>query len=425
MKNEPVTNVKSCVRLGFTLVELLMVIAIIGVMSGMFLVAYRGAQQEASTLKTRSTLQKISEILNARMDEYAAYPVALRTPAGSLLPSNVEPILSNGETVSALRERARLLLVRDLIRMEMPDHPDDIKWTDYWRGQKTPVVHLNDLRNSASESLNRPIPTGLRTRGAAGGQFYVKNALTGRARSLMNTIAIARNDGVHWDQFNANAELLYLIVADSELDGSNAIELFGPSEVGDTDDDGLHEFLDQLGQPIRWIRWPSGFASNARYYPDMLDPNLIDQSTGRMLIDSETYDRLGSDPGWNTAAPPGVGLAPLVISGGLDRAFGIRFREIDRYNNTPANPQTPIGNFAGRPSYSSAEAPWYSQFPTYGANDAFTDPWYPRGSGLSTTKQRMGEFLVPGDLPEPGYNLADPRHSLDNITNYDGTGVSL
>ncbi|MCY2984241.1 MAG: prepilin-type N-terminal cleavage/methylation domain-containing protein, partial [Planctomycetota bacterium] len=63
----------------FTLIELLVVISIIGFMSGMFIVAYRGASQEANSQKTRTTIQKISEVLNARMDEYVNFPIALRT----------------------------------------------------------------------------------------------------------------------------------------------------------------------------------------------------------------------------------------------------------------------------------------------------------------------------------------------------------
>ena len=67
---------------GFTLIELLVVISIIGFMSGLFIVAYQGAAQEANTLKTRSTIQKISEVLNSRMEEYNSYPLAIRTPLG-------------------------------------------------------------------------------------------------------------------------------------------------------------------------------------------------------------------------------------------------------------------------------------------------------------------------------------------------------
>ena len=130
-------NNRNVQKHGFTLIELLTVISLIALMSGMFLVAYRGAAQESSIQKTRSTLQKISEVLNARMDEYANYPMALRLTDGSSLPANVMSWNASQDTVAVLKERARLLAIRDIIRMEMPDHPDDIKYTSFWRGGRS------------------------------------------------------------------------------------------------------------------------------------------------------------------------------------------------------------------------------------------------------------------------------------------------
>ena len=44
----------------------------------------------------------------------------------------------------------------------------------------------------------------------------------------------------------------------------------------------------------------------------------------------------------------------------------------------------------------------------------------------------MGELLSPADPPETdvgtipsGFDVANPNHARDNITNYDGTGISL
>ena len=421
----------STARTGFTLVELLVVITIIGLMSGMFLVAFQGAAMESRVVKTRSTIQKISDVLTARMEEYVAYPIALRTPVGSLVPSAVDSG-SLDETVMTLRERARLLLLRDIIRMEMPDHPDDLKYTTFWQTQIG-----SNLATYLSSNLPRTIATGLISK-TNGAQFYAKNALPGRARSLMSALTVNGAPRPNWDETNANAELLYLIVADSELEGSSAIELFGAAEIADKDGDGLNEFIDAFGQPIRWIRWPAWYSNATRYYPDMLDPALIDQASGRLLINMETIDRLGSDPGWTkSGAEPGNGMAPLVVSSGRDRGFGIRFRDIDRYTPAPSAPP-PVGLFPTSPSsgsvssYSSAETPWNSQFPSYGNSSTFTDPWFPRGANGGSARLRMGELLSPADPPETdvgtipsGFDVANPNHARDNITNYDGTGISL
>lgn len=412
-------NTMKQARDGFTLVELLVVISIIGFMSGMFLVAYRGASQESNIQKTRSTVQKISEVLNARMDEYINYPIALRT-ATSALPPNVVSWDGSKETVSVLRERGRLLVLRDLIRMEMPDHPDDLKCTPFWL-TSLGIAQFNQLTQNPS-TLPRPVWTGLGTPSVpASPGFQISAPLTSRTRALISRLpkVIPLGQSVGWDAFNANEELLFLIVEASDLNGTSAIELFGKSEIGDTDGDGLNEFIDAYGSPIRWIRWPAGFSGASRFYPDMLDPSLV--SGGRLLINSEPLDRLGTDPGWaTTLQKPGTGLSPLVISAGTDRKFGIRFREINRYS--VATPPTRVGVFAGIDSYSSAEAPWADSPPKYGLI-GFTDPWYPRDP--STTGTRMGETVIGAVSDLENGQPVGPRNAGDNISNFEGSAVSL
>lgn len=433
---------------GFTLIELLVVISIIGFMSGMFLVAYRGAAQESNIQKTRSTIQKISEVLNARLDEYASYPMALRLADGSSLPANVVSWNATQDTVAVLKERARLLALRDIIRMEMPDHPDDIKYTPFWRGARSGSAFNTFLE------LNLPgsFPSGLGDLNVPAVPGYVvKNALTSQAKSIMTKLSMVSGSeriplatlngvpslaptAIPWDKTNANAELLFLIVEGSDLNGSSATELFGKSEVGDTDEDGLKEFIDAFGNPIRWIRWPAGAEGATRYYPDMLNPGIVDGA--RLLVNSEPYDRLGSDPGWRTDLPPGTGLTPLVISAGPDEKFGIRFRDVDRYS--PPNPMPPeAGLWQGTASYSCAEAPFDPGNPILNARtgyrlQSFTDPWFPRNPATIYSKageilprrQPFNVFDVENSFPVDTLPVSGDR-SDDNISNFDGTGVSL
>ena len=407
-------------RDGFTLIELLVVISIIGFMSGMFLVAYQGASQESNIQKTRSTIQKISEVLNARMDEYINYPIALRN-ATAALPPNMVSWDGTRETVSVLRERGRLLVLRDLIRMEMPDHPDDLKYTTFWMSSLSGPALAQYPSN-----LPRFVPTGLGTPPTfVSPGFQISAPLTSRTRALIARLSKASPVGPidRWDESNANAELLFLIVEGSDLNGTSAIELFGKSEIADTDGDGLNEFIDAFGTPIRWIRWPAGFPGASRFYPDMLDPALVDPGPPRrLLINSEPLDRLGTDPGWaTTLRKPGTGLSPLVISAGTDRQFGIRFREIDRYPS-PATPPTRVGVFAGIDSYSSAEAPWVDTPAKYGLS-GFTDPWYPRDPSFLGV--RMGEIVTGAASDLENGQPVGPRNAGDNISNYFGSAVSL
>jgi len=238
----------------------------------------------------------------------------------------------------------------------------------------------------------------------------VKTKPTSRVRGLVRRLRSIAG----WETTNANAELLFLIVEDSDLNGTSAIELFGASEVGDRDGDGLSEFIDGYGNPIQWIRWPTGYEGVARYHPDMLSPDILVGSGAnvRVSITSDPLDRVGADPGMSRhfesgsvanweSFKPGPGAFPLVVSAGLDEIFGIRFQltEADK---------TIIGSYSVRDARWQGGQPNYPSVPFY-----FTDPWYPRRSS-GPPPERLGGRLSPID-----------RTSLDNITNYDGTGASL
>ena len=407
----------STARIGFTLIELLVVITIIGLMSGMFLVAYQGAALESRKQKTLATINKLSEVLNARMEEYASYSIVLRLPGGGPLPPNAVPLAANNplETKTFLLERTRLLCLREIIAMEMPDHPDDIKWTDKWVNSSNNATFFN--------ALPKQVATGLTT-GAS--QYTVQNRVTARTKGIAKKLSNAGSSGFlpvpGWQNSNANAELLYLIIEDSQLNGSSAIELFGASETADLDKDGLKEFVDAFGRPIQWIRWPTGFDGVARYHPDMLDPGII-TGTGaneRVTIESDPLDRMGADPGYKTTdRKPGPGAFPLVVSSGPDRRFGIRFHLAAAFT------------VANKPSYSTTDSIW-SGAPIYLNGFACTDPWYPRNSSarlggrLDTSIEKLfDDDLIPIDYYDDPTESIDWRYSRDNITNYDGNGASL
>jgi prepilin-type N-terminal cleavage/methylation domain-containing protein len=394
-------------RNAFTLIELLVVISVIGFMSGMFLVAYRGAAQEATIQKTRATIQKINEVLISRMEEYASFPIALQNinAPGGAIPGGATAMgsASDYESPTLLLERARLLSLRDIISMEMPDHPDDLKWSQKWSGS------ANSANPAYWNGLTRPLATGLLV---GGSPVIVKNKPTARVRGLVRRLSLGTVPIPGWETAFANAELLFLIVEDSDLNGTSAIELFGKSEIGDKDGDGLNEFLDGFGNPIQWIRWPSGYEGVARYHPDMLGPDILVGSSPnvRVSISSDPLDRVGADPGlsrhfqsgsvasWEPFKP-GPGAFPLVVSAGQDEIFGLRFQLTDA-------DAMAIG------SYSVRDARWLGGQPNYPAVPFFfTDPWYPRRN-VGPAPERLGGRLSPTD-----------NSSLDNISNYDGNGA--
>ncbi len=321
---------------GFTLVELMAVIVIIGILTALVLGAMRGALIDSQTAKTRGTIAKIDAVLSDRMDQYLTqrlkFDVPSVNPVGPRLfvsdfPIDTTPSTgvrtnstvfrkpdSNWSTsggqppVAFLRERTRIAAIRDLMRLEMPDRIGDM----YVRRTMTGTLVLNDPIE---------IETGFQTNG---GGLGVKMRLE-RPQDFVRIHQKIANSRHFLTNTFFNEELLYLIVEGTYIGGSSAIETFAANEIADTDGDGLFEFIDAWQNPIRWIRWPTGIGSVAPFDPDPLNPST---STGVDPFDPGQAD-IGFDPAniVSSAYPfaPGYIPKPLVISPGPDRRFGIRF----------------------------------------------------------------------------------------------------
>jgi hypothetical protein len=106
-------------------------------------------------------------------------------------------------------------------------------------------------------------------------------------------------------------------VATSNYGGAPALELFRPSDIGDPDEDGLLEFIDAWGKPIRWIRWPAGFPSDLNRYAisDAMDPQRTDWRFANSNFAEEEKPQT---------------IVPLIISAGTDEQFGARFDFLDQ-----------------------------------------------------------------------------------------------
>ena len=299
-----------------TLVELLVTIGLITVVSSMFLVAYRAAATEASNIRTQGTIRKISEVLMARMQEYENYPINFVKDANNTyslaIPEEAKEVIQANdpefESKGILVERLRVMILRDIMAQEMPDNRDDIKTT-------TPVMRRYWTGLAVPRPNNGVLP------------IFTSGTESPRAARLRTRLTQARAD---WYDWISNSELLYLTIEDSTLNGSSAIELFGRTEIGDTDDDGFLEFLDANRQPIQWVRWPTGFPETIRFHPDLLDPSFnVDGFAANVMGDP--IDSRRSDPGYRLREQqtkiykPSAIAFPLVVSPGPDKFFGLRF----------------------------------------------------------------------------------------------------
>jgi prepilin-type N-terminal cleavage/methylation domain-containing protein len=194
---------------GFTLVELMVVLAIIGLLSSLMLAGLAGVRQRAKVDKTKSTIRKIHEIIVPRYDSYLRRRV--------LFPPGATPMD---------RATNRLRAIREVMVREMPD-----SWLDVFA-------------NHAAI----PAP--------AGPQFF-----DFRASGPVLSYAAFRSGlpANHADDYGSS-ECLYMVVAFGGTDPSN-LDMFRADEIGDLDRDGAPEFLDGWGRPIAFFRWAPGFTS--------------------------------------------------------------------------------------------------------------------------------------------------------------------
>jgi prepilin-type N-terminal cleavage/methylation domain-containing protein len=290
-------------RPSFTLVELLVAIAIIGVMAGMVMYSLAGAAQDAKVARTRGTISKINAVILERWEEYRYRSVKLPIPTDVIQRRGDD--VANSKIYLPARTAAsiRSVLLRDMMRMEMPDRITDLSYTP-----TNVSFSLSDASSQTLDSYRGRTPSReynvLR-------RFFKLGTIPDPYKGSIQSVLPGN---MQWTEANQSAECLYAIVAHSTSGGGSALEAFHTSEIGDTDGDKFPEFLDAWGKPISWIRWPAGFNSQL---------HLSYKLPADTPAAPDAFDPLHTDPQWTSAVQKPWTIVPLVVSAGPDGEFGI------------------------------------------------------------------------------------------------------
>ena len=273
------TALKPCTdRSAFTLVEIMVTIIVLSILSSLVLFAMTGVLEMAKETQTKSRIAKLDREISRLSNGYLSRRVPIRT----------RPDLSRRQAA-----QVRLVALRDLMRLELPDRVTDVS--------VPPAVDFN-------------------------GDYVIDNADRPAASKAYMDIALAHGwDGVNDDDFpvgvkpdedgknekeSQGAECLYMIVQFNVGAGTRGRSFFSESEVGDLDKDGMPEFLDAWGQPIRFLRWAPGLNSplQDRNQHDPFDPHGVDDMWRSFSSSNQRFP-----------------LYPLVVSSGSNRQFGMAF----------------------------------------------------------------------------------------------------
>ncbi len=278
-------------RTAFTLVELMVVIAVIALLASMVLVALWGAQQEARIDRTRSQITRLNQLIMSQWESYQTRPLPVRTV----------PLLSDTASPQRSRARQRLDIMRELMRMEMPDRVADIEDEPYYGNAK-----LGFKRTTLSRAYLRRA-----------------NALFGPLsfRPMVNPLDPNEErsyDLSSWNKAHQGAECLYLIVSMLNDDETEALSFFRDDEIGDVDGDGMREFIDAWGNPLVFLRWPLGLQIRPWWGATSADAHTFLPST------PDSFDLSRADPLWNDGSDTNdpFTLTPVIISAGPDGLYG-------------------------------------------------------------------------------------------------------
>jgi prepilin-type N-terminal cleavage/methylation domain-containing protein len=266
---------RNAIRQGFTLLELLVVVTIIGVLASLSVTVLYGITDQANEEATNATIQKIDSLLQKRIQAFertwnrgGAFKDRYVAAANGLLQQ---------DRIYGVRDEVVDILAKKVaMRHNFPQRHEDLLLLGFLRGGATGVTDFLPNGNLKTAPPADPDNIKLRT------ERYIDT--TGNLiadavdRTATDSSLLPTTQTMFIQDETVSSELLYYFLINSGSFGALAAgtDQFKASEIADTDDDGLLEFVDSWGNPLQFYRWPTrtvDFNPPNPFQPVLLDPS--------------------------------------------------------------------------------------------------------------------------------------------------------
>ena len=266
MKKQKRSNRQSRNLSGFTLVELLLVIAIISVLAAMSLGVLRNAQDSAKSAATQARITQIEALLAIQLEDYEVrrLPISNRELADYVRANPAKDEDGDNVKVFVQLQALRRQILMDIINSEFPRPYIDAQ--DGFRLNPDVGQFPSDIGPVVGAAETVPFgdePVGFRTWLETNYMNPVNETPLSERLDQLKTSAIRSLERFNPDPDNADAgdpfnlpgEYLYAVLERLDVDGTPAVELLGNAIVGNVDGDQFSELIDAWGEPLQLRIW--------------------------------------------------------------------------------------------------------------------------------------------------------------------------
>lgn len=315
------TSRQSGHRAGFTILELLVVVAVIAILASLGFVMVKNFGQTSRDAQTQATIRKVDAALQDRLQSLSRFYENSDRRAGT--PRVSIPVYVDDPQKYTFG----------------PPIGSDLTDREIWslNGSNVPTRDFIELR-ARKKFKQKHFPMN-----------FSEMDLDNDGNSDVTGLAIDAYPSGH-DPETENSEVLYYFLTQGAKFGSEEVAVvdFIDREIADTDGDGLMEIVDGWGNPIRFYRWPTRLIrpqpsgsetanvttlNNSTLFMNLTPPIetalfLIGNVPSAQILRNDPQDPLGvntapADVFERTFHTKQTWHAPLVVSAGADGKFGL------------------------------------------------------------------------------------------------------